>query len=85
MNKYIVTLIFYLISFVIIFVLTKVSPNAQDGGLGWGGFAMMLLGLILVILIGINTYKGLSRDKEYFIIAGIHMVILAGGLYAFFV
>lgn len=73
-----------MISFVLIFVLTKISPNAQDGGLGFGALAMLLLGLIMVILIGINVYKGIKVDNEYFVIAGIHLVLLAGGLYSFF-
>lgn len=84
MNKYLVTLIFYIAAFVIIYVLNKFSPNAQDGGLGFGSMAIMLLVLVLIVLIGINIYKGINVDKEYFIIAGIHFVVLAGGVYKLF-
>lgn len=73
-----------MISFVLIYVLTKISPNAQDGGLGFGGLAVLLLGLIMVILIGINVYKWIKQGSEYFIIAGIHIALLAGGLFSFF-
>jgi hypothetical protein len=84
MNKYIAALIFYAVAFAVIYILNKVSPNAHDGGPGWAGIATLLLGLIMVVLIGINLYKGFNVDKEYFIFAGIHLIILAGGLYKFF-
>lgn len=84
MNKYLVTLLFYAGAFLIIFVLNKFSPNAQDGGLGFGSLAIMLLVLVLIVLIGVNIYRGIKTDKEYFIIAGIHLVVLLGGVYKLF-
>lgn len=84
MNKYLVTLPFYVAALVIIYVLNKFSPNVQDGGLGFGSMAIMLLALVLIVLIGINIYRGIKVDKEYIIIAGIHLVVLVGGLYKLF-
>ncbi len=84
MNKYLLTLIFYTVAFIVIYVLNKLSPNAHDGGLGFGSMAIVLLALILVVLVGLNIYRGIKVDKEYFIIAGIHLIILIGGVYKLF-
>jgi hypothetical protein len=61
MNKYLSTLIFYSVSFLIIFLLNKLSPNAQDGGLGFGGLAIILLSFVLLVLIGVNIYRGAKK------------------------
>ena len=84
MNKYIATSLFYIVAIAIIFLLNKFNPNAQDGGLGFGSMAIVLLGLIIIVLLGVNIYKGIKVDKEYFIIAGIHLVVLVSGVYKLF-
>jgi uncharacterized membrane protein len=80
MNKYTSTLVFYLASIAIIFLLNKISPNAHDGGLGFGTVAILLFGLILIALIGVTIYKGIKTDKSYFIITLIHFVVLTFGV-----
>lgn len=80
MSKYIATLIFYVISFLIIYGLNKVIPGAHDGGPGFGGLAIMVLAIVVVVLIGINIYRGFRTDNSYFIIAAIHLTILAVGI-----
>lgn len=85
MNKYSSTLVFYLASIAIIFLLNKISPNAHDGGLGLGTIAVLLFGLILIALIGISIYKGIKTDKGYFTIAMIHLIVLSFGVSKFLV
>ncbi len=70
------TIAFYLIAFLIIFVLTKISPNAHDGGPGLGGIALMVLPLISLVLAGLNCYWGFKIEQYYFINAGIHSLVL---------
>ncbi len=84
MNKYLSTLIFYAVSFLTIFLLTKLSPDAHDGGLGFGSLAIILLLLILIALIGVNIYRGAKKDKGYFIIAGIHLIVLLASVFTLF-
>jgi hypothetical protein len=84
MNKYLSTLIFYTASFLIIFLLNTISPNAHDGGLGLGSIAILLLTLVLIVLIGVNIYRGIKKDKGYFIITAIHAAVLLGGVFTFF-
>lgn len=85
MNKYIATLIFYIVSFVVIYVLNLLSPGAHDGGLGFGGLALILFVLIVIVLIGISIYKGIKKSKDYFIIAAIHFLILLSLISIFFI
>ncbi|MBA2611297.1 MAG: hypothetical protein H0U95_04945 [Bacteroidetes bacterium] len=84
MNKYIATLIFYIASFIIIYVLNLLSPGAQDGGWGLGSVAVILLVFVIVALIGISSYKGIKKSKSYFILTAIHFLILLGLLSTFF-
>ena len=84
MNKYLSTSIFYFAAFGIIFIFNKTSPNQQDGGLGFGGLAMLLFVVVVIGLLLFNIYKGFFINKEFFIIAGIHFLVLAGYLQRFF-
>ena len=84
MNKYLATLIFYVAAAGIIFILNKISPNQQDGGPGLGSFAIILFTIIVIGLFLFNIYKGFSINKEFFIIAGIHFLVLAGYLRTLF-
>lgn len=76
MNKYLATLLFYIVAIVIVIVLSKLSPNAHDGGPGLGSLAIVVLALIIIVLFAINLYRGFQTDKSYFIIAGIHLLVL---------
>lgn len=75
---------FYGIAFLLIFILSKLSPNAHDGGPGLGGLAMLLLPLISMVLIGLNIYWGITLEKYYFIAAGIHFIAVLIILIRFF-
>jgi hypothetical protein len=83
-NKILLALIFYGIAFLVIFLLNKLSPNAHDGGLGFGGMAVLLLPLIGLVLMGLNIYWGITIEKQYFIIAGIHFIAVLIILIRFF-
>jgi len=85
MNKYIKTLVFYIVSFAVIYLLNYLSPGAHDGGLGFGGLALILLVLVITVLIGISIYKGFKKSKDYFILTAIHFLILLGLLSTFFI
>jgi hypothetical protein len=76
MNKYLRTLLFYVISFAVIFILNMISPTAHDGGLGLGGLAAILLTVTVLVLVIVNVYRGIKKEKGYFVIAGIHLFIL---------
>jgi hypothetical protein len=66
MNKYIATLVFYLVGFIISYVVNKYTDSPQDGGLSWGSVVIMVGMLVILVLLGINVYKGFSVNKEYF-------------------
>ncbi|MEO6301830.1 MAG: hypothetical protein ABIP51_01540 [Bacteroidia bacterium] len=85
MNKYIATLIFYIASFIIVYILNWLSPGAQDGGLGLGSLAVILLVFVIIALMIISIYKGIKKSKDYFILAGIHFLILLGLVSTFFI
>jgi uncharacterized membrane protein len=83
MNIYTKTTAFYIISAAVIFLLNWASPNQQDGGLGFGGLAVIVFVLTLVVLAVMNLIKG-SKDSRRYIVAGIHLfllIVLAGKLF----
>ncbi len=81
MNKYVAVLLFYGISILVIFILSKISPTAQDGGPGLGDLAFLLFCLIVAGLFIFNIYRGFAVDSSFFIIAGIHLVVILYLLY----
>jgi len=85
MNKYLVVLVFYSISALVIFILSKISPAAQDGGPGLGSLAFLLCCIILLGLFIFNIYRGFAVDRSYFIIAGIHLVVILYLLFTCFI
>ncbi len=85
LNKYIATLVFYIVSFAVIYLLNWLSPGAHDGGLGLGGLALILFVLVVISLIGISIYKAIKKSKDYFILTVIHIVILLGLISTFFI
>ncbi len=85
MNKYIATLIFYIVSFVVIYVLNWLSPGQHDGGLGFGSIALILLVFVIIALMIISIYKGIKKSKDYFILSAVHFLILLGLLSTFFI
>ena len=85
MRKYITTLIFYVVAFAVVYVLNWLSPGAHDGGIGFGGLALILLVFASIALIGISIYKGIKKSKDYFILAAIHFLILLGLIHTFFI
>jgi len=64
MKKLLPTFLFYALSFLIIFILDKLSPGAHDGGLGLGAIALVVFIVILLIMIFLNIYKVL-RWRNY--------------------
>lgn len=75
MNKYIVLLIFYLVTAAVYFICNKIEPPARDGGLGLGGFALLVGAFAVFVYFIIAVVKGFS-DKEFFLIALIHLIVL---------
>ncbi len=75
MNKYLVLLIFYLATAAVYFICNKIEPPARDGGLGLGGFALILGALAVLVYFIIAVIKGFW-DREFFVIAFIHLVVL---------
>jgi hypothetical protein len=84
MNKYIATLVFYLVAFIIFYVVNKYSIRPQDGGLSMGSVVILVGMLTILVLLGINVYKGFSVNKEYFILAGIHLLVFLGLVFKLF-
>jgi hypothetical protein len=84
MNKYIATLVFYLVAFIIFYVVNKYTNSPQDGGLSWGSIVIMVGMLTILVLLGINVYKGFSVNKEYFMLAGIHLLVFLGLVFKLF-
>jgi hypothetical protein len=84
MNKYIATLVFYLVAFIISFVVNKYTNSPQDGGLSWGSIVILVGMLVILVLLGINVYKGFSVNKDYFMLAGIHLLVFLGLVFKLF-
>lgn len=84
MNKYLATLIFYIASIALVFILSKLSPDAHDGGPGFGSLLIIVLCIVITILAIINIYRGIKTDSNYFILAAIHILVLAIALKKFF-
>ncbi len=84
MKKYISLLIFYVSSFLIIYLLNKFSPNGHDGGFGFGSLAIVLLILTVIVLLCLSVYKGFKTDKGYLMIAAIHFGVLMAGIFELF-
>jgi hypothetical protein len=84
MNKYIATLAFYLVGFIISYVVNKYTNSPQDGGLSWGSIVIMVGMLVILVLLGVNVYKGFSVNKEYFMLAGIHLLVFLGLVFKLF-
>jgi len=76
MNIYSKTIAFYVASSAIIFLLSWVSPNQQDGGLGFGSLAVIVFILTLLVLAVMNLIKG-SKDSRRYIIASVHLIVFA--------
>ncbi len=85
MNKYITSLIFYISAFIVIYALNWLSPDAHDGGLGFGSIAIILLVIVIIALIFISIYKGIKSSKSYLILTAIHFLILIILLSKFFI
>lgn len=75
MNKYLVLMLFYLITTTVYFICNKIEPPARDGGLGLGGFALLLGAFAVFVYFIIAIVKGFW-DREFFIIAFIHLIVL---------
>ncbi len=75
MKKYQSTIIFYVVSVLVIYLLSILSPNQQDGGPGLGSLAIVLFVLAVMVMAVINAFKGI-KQKEYFLLAGIHLLVL---------
>ncbi len=84
MNKYLLTFIFYITSIGIILLLNIISPNAHDGGLGLASLAIILMLVVVFGLVVVNIYKGFKKNKEYFLIAAMHVLVLLGTTFSLF-
>jgi hypothetical protein len=76
MNIYTKTIVFYLISSAVIFLLSWVSPNQQDGGMGFGSLAVIAFVLVTLVLAVMNLLKG-SKDSRRYIVASVHLLVVA--------
>lgn len=75
MNKYFALLLFYAIVAALYFICNKIEPPARDGGLGLGGFALLLGALAVFIYFIIAVVRGFS-DSSFFLIALVHLIVL---------
>ncbi len=80
MNKYCALLLFYAIVLAVYLVLNRIEPPARDGGLGLGGAAMLAGTLAILVYFIVAVVKGFS-DSGFFIVAAIHLAILASLLF----
>ncbi|MFM6954888.1 MAG: hypothetical protein ACKOWL_07870 [Sphingobacteriaceae bacterium] len=84
MKPYFGTLVFYSTSAAIIYAINKLSPGQQDGGLGCGSVVLLLVVVSVLVLLIFNAFKGFKTNKTYFIVAGIHLLMLVLILFLFF-
>ncbi len=76
MNKYFAVLLFYGISISVIFILSRISPTKQDGGPGLGDLAFLLFSVLIVGLFLFSIYKAITGNSSFYIIAGIHLLVM---------
>jgi hypothetical protein len=76
MNKFKGISLFYIAAFAILYGLNKLSPGQPDGGLGFGGLSIILFMLLVIVLICFNLFKGIKHGREYFLLAGVHLLVL---------
>jgi hypothetical protein len=84
MSKYLGTVFFYSVWVAVIYGVYTISPGQQDGGLGWGSVVLVLFVLSILLLLIFNVFKGFKVNKAYFIVAGIHLLMLMLILFLFF-
>jgi hypothetical protein len=75
MNIYTKTIVFYIVSFAVIYLLNWISPNQQDGGMGFGSLAIIVFVLVTITLLVVNLVRG-SKDSRHYAIAGVHLLVL---------
>jgi hypothetical protein len=84
MNKYLGMGIFYASAFTAIYALNILSPGPPDGGLGLAGFALIILEFCALGLALHAVIRGFKSSKDYFILAGIHLLVFFGLLFYLF-
>lgn len=78
MSKYLVVIIFYTFSGLAVFLLDKFFPaRGTDGGWSLSALVTIVLSIIVAIWMIVSIIKGFNNDKSYFIIALIHLIVLA--------
>lgn len=76
MSKYIFIAVFYILSGIIIPVMNLKFPS-HDVGIGLGTLVIILFKIAVLVFAIINIYKYVhSKDNNYLIIGGIHLLIL---------
>lgn len=78
MNKFLVLLIFYILSGALLYLLDIFfPPRGKDGGWSLAALASVLLSIVIVIWFAISLVKGFTTDKSYLLIALIHLIVVA--------
>lgn len=78
MNKFLVLLIFYVLSGLLLYLLDMFFPaRGHDGGWSLAALAIVLLSITAAAWFVISLIKGLTTNKRYLLIALIHLVVLA--------
>jgi hypothetical protein len=77
-------IVFYVVAFVIIFILDKVSPGAPDGGPGLGAQALIGVIGISVIWMIVAVVQGFATSGDYFWVALLHFAVLVLVAFRFF-
>lgn len=84
MDKYTLTVLFYIIATVITVVGMKLGPSEKDGGPGIGALILLAFMFVILVLAVLNLVWGFSRDNSYFILAAVHFLVFAIVLYKLF-
>ncbi len=78
MNKFLVVLIFYTASGLLLFLLERFfPPRGHDGGWGVSVLALILLSITVVVWFVVSLVKGFTSDRSYLLVALIHLVVVA--------
>lgn len=77
MSKYIFTVLFYVVSGIIIRIMNQKFPGAHDSGIGLGSLVALLFYVAIVVLLVINIVRYFNtKDTQFIILAGIHLIML---------
>lgn len=74
-------LIFYLMVAALVWLSTRLRPLGTDGGWGLNAVVIIVVLFVIALLAIINFYRGFKRERTFFILGLLHLLVLLTGIY----